>query len=998
MAENKFKITFVDKKQGGESGNSDKIEYGNPSGTAHGLDKELYETLGKVESLGRYDDFAMLKIDVKQYEKASEEQKYGILRDPKYHGTGEGAHVIRDNQSYAALTFLSKLRGFGLLADCVGSGKTYEAGVVISELAIRGLVDNLLVVVPDTALREKWQYVLEFQFGMGEGRLKVIDHTMGLDGEEKGRHIKPHGAYIMLQSEFEKMSVKDARTYLFDMIVVDEAHHLCVKKAGESNRSMYRLSHMMVTKREHERPYCLLLTATPHSGNLKNMFNLWYFISCKGGCPAFFLNEQERTRENATEEQTIRYEAEKLHYEKTVCKGATTITEYIDKATEWVIVGTEDFPNPDYTAEFLNGFTVTKEQDSGKKKVTHIKYSFKEYNERPWYEKKRRVDDFIEYYKSKSGKKKDIETDLQNKVREAYITEVMRAIMVRRKNDYTSARKAHSYFFLPTESKITPDTADNGSDFFFIDGVNVSHKSFFSVSGNAFSEKTGFKPGAHTFYGGLLNVERDDGAEADDFVHINQVPCNIKNAQEAVFNAKCEAFIKLVDGTDGAWRFDGSKNRRLIVFFDYDKEENVSIKEKSTWEKLYEYLERVGRYDICQRVIRQSKEKSLEAAIKKYNNDINAIFFAESSKCTEGQDMQSGQAILNFEVPIDPLTMDQRIGRVHRLGQDSDVKIFSFAAMNELDGYCLAYYVNIGILSDKNGDASILSGCNNDNMIAIQCKKCKRMEMLSRLEYDEYLARCNTCGKLMRVRHDGYTERFYCEDCNRWEDIPDDSPLRCAECKSSNSEAGVVREEITMYEYKCDLKPVHRLRRDNERGGYVCLEETGQAEVMNYSRDEDNRAVVECDKLCALRHCDSTFDFEGKTECLLKKAMKKGEPVQRNQAIYICLMECKLSDKDKCKCRPDKSAVSTCKTCKSAHCSPKPHRIVFDDKEESATCPICGKSGISIAKGGVLRKQERNTFESYIRNLYENDKYRFCDHFKKDAEVMRKIKNILAFD
>ena len=36
----------------------------------------------------------------------------------------------------------------------------------------------------------------------------------------------------------------------------------------------------MATKKKANSTYCVLLSATPHSGNLEKMFRLWYFIRC----------------------------------------------------------------------------------------------------------------------------------------------------------------------------------------------------------------------------------------------------------------------------------------------------------------------------------------------------------------------------------------------------------------------------------------------------------------------------------------------------------------------------------------------------------------------------------------------------------------------------------------------------------------------------------------------------------------------------------------------
>ncbi len=53
-----------------------------------------------------------------------------------------------DYQLATMQTVLRRMRGRAILADEVGLGKTIEAGLVLSELRMRGLADNALVVTP----------------------------------------------------------------------------------------------------------------------------------------------------------------------------------------------------------------------------------------------------------------------------------------------------------------------------------------------------------------------------------------------------------------------------------------------------------------------------------------------------------------------------------------------------------------------------------------------------------------------------------------------------------------------------------------------------------------------------------------------------------------------------------------------------------------------------------------------------------------------------------
>jgi len=68
-------------------------------------------------------------------------------------------------QLRAAEAALSRMRGRAILADEVGLGKTIEAGLVLSELYLRRLVQRALIVVP-AGLVEQWWEELDRKFGL----------------------------------------------------------------------------------------------------------------------------------------------------------------------------------------------------------------------------------------------------------------------------------------------------------------------------------------------------------------------------------------------------------------------------------------------------------------------------------------------------------------------------------------------------------------------------------------------------------------------------------------------------------------------------------------------------------------------------------------------------------------------------------------------------------------------------------------------------------------
>src|SRR5258708_23163889 len=59
---------------------------------------------------------------------------------------------LLEHQIRTAKTVLRRLRGRALLCDEVGLGKTIEAGLIWSELHLRGLVRSTLVLVPPSLI------------------------------------------------------------------------------------------------------------------------------------------------------------------------------------------------------------------------------------------------------------------------------------------------------------------------------------------------------------------------------------------------------------------------------------------------------------------------------------------------------------------------------------------------------------------------------------------------------------------------------------------------------------------------------------------------------------------------------------------------------------------------------------------------------------------------------------------------------------------------------
>ncbi|UIE39780.1 helicase-related protein [Leptodesmis sichuanensis] len=148
-----------------------------------------------------------------------------------------------------------------LLADDPGAGKTIMAGLLIRELLIRGDLQRCLIVCPGS-LAVQWQDELFHKFHLP---FEILTN----DRIEAARTGNPFAEMPLVIVRLDKLS-RDERLQVklgqtdWDLVVVDEAHKLSASFFGgeikETKR--YKLGKLLSTLTRH----FLLMTATPHNG------------------------------------------------------------------------------------------------------------------------------------------------------------------------------------------------------------------------------------------------------------------------------------------------------------------------------------------------------------------------------------------------------------------------------------------------------------------------------------------------------------------------------------------------------------------------------------------------------------------------------------------------------------------------------------------------------------------------------------------------------------
>lgn len=172
------------------------------------------------------------------------------------------------------LRFLQSDRNCLLIADEVGLGKTIEAGLIWTELRMRSQAQRLLVIVP-ASLREKWRKELSDRFGIDATVYRSADELLTLMESLEGNAGKGCSAIVSMQTLRGDrgrsgplstwMDEKPGGGKIFDLIVVDEAHHMRNKET-QTNKAVREL-------RRFARGI-LFLSATPIQTKNENLFQL----------------------------------------------------------------------------------------------------------------------------------------------------------------------------------------------------------------------------------------------------------------------------------------------------------------------------------------------------------------------------------------------------------------------------------------------------------------------------------------------------------------------------------------------------------------------------------------------------------------------------------------------------------------------------------------------------------------------------------------------------
>jgi superfamily II DNA or RNA helicase len=195
------------------------------------------------------------------------------------------------HQRAVAYSVLEQFPCHRLLADEVGLGKTIEAGLIIRSLLLSGWVKRCLILVP-RSLAKQWQEELRDRFFVDApfydgSRFMYFEHPQNRF-EPIPDGVSPWDVHPVTLASAQMVKRPDRMTALleagsWDLILLDEAHH--ARRRDFLNLRRYRPNHLlqlMEKLKEHAKSI-LLLTATPMQIHPVEVWDLLRLLGLPGG-------------------------------------------------------------------------------------------------------------------------------------------------------------------------------------------------------------------------------------------------------------------------------------------------------------------------------------------------------------------------------------------------------------------------------------------------------------------------------------------------------------------------------------------------------------------------------------------------------------------------------------------------------------------------------------------------------------------------------------------
>lgn len=526
-----------------------------------------------------------------------------------------------------------------LIADEVGVGKTIEAGLILKELQARRDIKSVLIICPKPLVAErKWQEEMKrfderFEHLDGASLRYCIDETH-LDGAWPQRYSRVIVPYSLFDEGLLMGSEKGRRKQLglldldpppsFDLVIIDEAHTI-----RNTDTWAYRVARHFCDNSEA----VVLLSATPIQLGDNDLYNLLHLIR----------------PDVITSRRDFEYMAEPnphINNAIEVARGAqigwkNIAKTSIDKAlaTLW---GKGVLSRNPHTQQIYD--ELTSEGESIEKRLMITRQLEDLYTFSPFINRTRRRD--IGNFTTRKPETIPVDFTPEQKSLHTNLLELISRMLAHRHGDQ------NLNFMLSTLRRQVASCVFGLAP--FLESMLERHLSQLEIS------------------------ELDDETKVEDFSEVL-----------ADFRADVDALIlqaKAIKGTDP------KLNAFLTVIRDKQNLDNNKLLVFSGFRHTLAYLiEKLSQEHVRSGLIHgdipDDERRELRNRFSLSKDDPRAIDVLLSSEVgCEGLDYQFCDGLVNYDLPWNPMRVEQRIGRIDRYGQKSEtVVIYNFITPGTVD-------------------------------------------------------------------------------------------------------------------------------------------------------------------------------------------------------------------------------------------------------------------------------------------------------------------------
>ena len=168
---------------------------------------------------------------------------------------------------------------------------------------------------------------------------------------------------------------------------------------------------------------------------------------------------------------------------------------------------------------------------------------------------------------------------------------------------------------------------------------------------------------------------------------------------------------------DQKTRYDTKVNECVNIISDIVSEEGDKVVVFSQWERMTRLiakeLEEKGiRYEYLHGGVPSAKRKGL---VDNFNNLPDSRVFLSTDAGSTGLNLQAAATVINIDLPWNPAVLEQRIGRIYRLGQRNSIQVINLVTPHSIEEQMLGklrFKTSLfeGVLDD--GEDSVFVGDN----------------------------------------------------------------------------------------------------------------------------------------------------------------------------------------------------------------------------------------------------------------------------------------------